>query len=96
MDVLLKSISLISLCVGFITIAHLNGMEDIMEAGGRYHSKAYRSGMQLDRAQTCEIDFSAIHMVLLYAIAGIDYWNDIGTDPYLLDDLSRVMRYAVY
>ena len=28
-------------------------------------------------------------MVLLYAIAGIDYWNDIGTDPYLLDDFEQ-------
>ena len=27
--------------------------------------------------------------VLLYAIAGIDYWNDIGTDPYLLDDFEQ-------
>ena len=66
------------------------------EWNGRYYGgwwqrapKAYRSGIQLDRAQTCEIDFSAIHMVLLYAIAGIDYWNDIGTDPYLLDDFEQ-------
>ena len=28
-------------------------------------------------------------MVLLYAIAGIDYWNEIGTDPYLLDDFEQ-------
>ena len=28
-------------------------------------------------------------MVLLYAIAGIDYWNDIGTDPYLLDEFEQ-------
>ena len=46
--------------------------------------KAYRSGIHLDGSSTCEIDFSAIHMVLLYAIAGIDYWNDIGTDPYII------------
>ena len=51
--------------------------------------KAYRSGIHLDGSSTCEIDFSAIHMVLLYAIAGIDYWNDIGTDPYLLDDFEQ-------
>ena len=51
--------------------------------------KAYRYGIHLDGSSTCEIDFSAIHMVLLYAIAGIDYWNDIGTDPYLLDDFEQ-------
>jgi hypothetical protein len=51
--------------------------------------KAYRAGIHLDGSSTCEIDFSAIHMVLLYAIAGIDYWNDIGTDPYLLDDFEQ-------
>ena len=27
--------------------------------------------------------------VALRAIAGIDYWNDIGTDPYLLDDFEQ-------
>ena len=66
------------------------------EWNGRYYGgwwqrtpKAYRSGIQLDRAQTCEIDFSAIHMVLLYAIAGIDYWNEVGTDPYLLNDFEQ-------
>ena len=28
-------------------------------------------------------------MVLLYAITGIDYWNDIDADPYLLDDFEQ-------
>lgn len=66
------------------------------EWNGRYYGgwwqrtpKTYRSGIQLNGSPTCEIDFSAIHMVLLYAIAGIDYWNDIGTDPYLLDDFEQ-------
>ena len=52
------------------------------EWNGRYYGgwwqrtpKAYRSGIQLNGSPTCEIDFSAIHMVLLYAIAGIDYWK---------------------
>ena len=51
------------------------------EWNGRYYGswwqrtpKAYRSGIQLNGSPTCEIDFSAIHMVLLYAITGIDYW----------------------
>ena len=66
------------------------------EWNGRYYGgwwqrtpKAYRSGIHLNGSPICEIDFSAIHMVLLYAIAGIDYWNDIGTDPYLLDDFEQ-------
>ncbi len=66
------------------------------EWNGRYYGgwwqrtpKIYRSGIQLNGSPTCEIDFSAIHMVLLYAIAGIDYWNEVGTDPYLLDDFEQ-------
>ena len=48
--------------------------------------KEYRKGIKLDGWPTTELDFSAFHMVLLYSLSGIDYWKEIGTDPYLLED----------
>ena len=50
--------------------------------------KKYREGIQLDGDATCEIDYSSCHIVILYALAGIDYWEEYGPDagPYLLED----------
>ena len=50
--------------------------------------KKYREGIQLDGDATCEIDYSSCHIVILYALAGIDYWEEYGpdADPYLLED----------
>ena len=48
--------------------------------------KGYREGIQLNGEVTCEIDFSSCHIVILYALAGIDYWKETDSDPYLLDD----------
>jgi len=51
--------------------------------------KEHRQGIHINGQPTCEIDFSTIHIVLLYALEGIDYWRDIGTDAYLLDDYEH-------
>jgi len=48
--------------------------------------KEYRKGIKINGWPTTELDFSAFHMVLLYSLSGIDYWEEIGTDPYLLKD----------
>ena len=51
--------------------------------------KQYRNGIQINGSQTCEIDFAAIHIVLLYAIEGVDYWQERKIDPYLLDGFDE-------
>jgi len=33
---------------------------------------------------TSEVDFSGLHIVMLYAIEGINYWEEYGTDPYAI------------
>ena len=38
----------------------------------------------MDNITTVEIDFSALHVILAYAEAGIDYWERMDTDPYIL------------
>ena len=51
--------------------------------------KKYREGIQIDGNVTCEVDFSSCHIVILYSLAGIDYWEEIGDDPYLLDEYEQ-------
>ena len=38
----------------------------------------------MNNITTVEIDFSALHVILAYAEAGIDYWERMDTDPYVL------------
>ena len=63
------------------------------ELGGRYYggwwqrcSKEWREQIFMDDKPISELDFSGLHIVLLYAQAGIDYWakNPDG-DPYAID-----------
>ncbi len=55
-------------------------------AGGWWQRcpKEWRKKIFMDDAPTNEIDYSGLHMVLLYARRGIDYWSEIGRDPYAL------------
>lgn len=62
------------------------------EQGGRFYGgwwqrcpKEWRKHIRMNDQPVSEIDYSGLHIVLLYAQAGIDYWNDIGGDPYGLD-----------
>lgn len=59
--------------------------------GGRFYGgwwqqcpKEWRKRIFIDDVPTNEIDYSGLHIVLLYAKRGIDYWKEIGTDPYAL------------
>ena len=54
----------------------------------------HKKGIHINGWPTTELDYSSFHMVLLYALAGIDYGKEIRTDPYLLDeyDQSEQMR----
>lgn len=41
-----------------------------------------RSHIVMDGVLTEEVDFSGLHIVLLYARRGINYWEEVGDDPY--------------
>ncbi|MDB4230046.1 hypothetical protein N9805_05115 [Paracoccaceae bacterium] len=59
------------------------------ENGGRFYGgfwqrikSTQRAKIRINDRPTVEIDFSGLHPTLAYARKGIDYWQDIGTDPY--------------
>ncbi len=61
------------------------------EKGGRFYGgwwqncpKEWRGKIFLDDQPTSEFDYSGLHMVLLYAEQGINYWQDICEDPYTI------------
>src|SRR5690606_27759980 len=51
------------------------------KAGGAWRRKIYINGNP-----TVEVDYSGLHIVLLYALKRIDYWKEDGKDPYSLPD----------
>jgi hypothetical protein len=57
--------------------------------GGRFYGgwwqripKKWREEIRINNEPTVEIDYSGLHIVLLYAKEGIDYWKSIKNDPY--------------
>ena len=61
------------------------------DEGGRFYGgfwqrigENYRKQILINDEDTVEIDFSSLHPVLAYANAGIDYWKEYKTDPYLI------------
>lgn len=57
--------------------------------GGRFYGgwwqqcpKEQREFIFIDGIYTSEIDYSGIHLVLMYANIEIDYWDEINSDPY--------------
>lgn len=46
--------------------------------------KEWRERIFINDEPTVEIDYSGLHIVLLYAKAGIDYWKVVGVDPYTI------------
>ena len=59
------------------------------EDGGRYYGgwwqgmpKDWRKKILLDGSRIVEIDYSGLHIVLLYALEGTDYWKTVAEDPY--------------
>ena len=59
------------------------------DEGGRFYGgwwqqcpKEMREYIFIEGSYTSEIDYSGIHLVLMYAKLGVDYWEEIGDDPY--------------
>ncbi|MDC0540633.1 hypothetical protein OAO50_02895, partial [Paracoccaceae bacterium] len=52
--------------------------------------KEYRLKIKMDGVLTTEIDFSGLHIVILYAQEGINYWVDVNDDPYELHGIKGI------
>ncbi len=73
----------------FVRRVFSNGLFD---DGGRFYGgwwqsipKEWRAKTRIDGLPTIEMDYSGLHIVLLYHLVGIDYWVEIGSDPYHLE-----------
>ena len=55
------------------------------KAWRRFDPHTGHPGIFINDKPTIEIDYSGLHMVMLYAQQGIDYWTDIGADPYAIE-----------
>ena len=67
------------------------------DEGGRYYGgwwqrcpKTYRENIVFDGVGTAEIDFSGIHIVILYAQEGINYWAEVNEDPYSIHGINDI------
>jgi hypothetical protein len=60
--------------------------------GGWWHRcpKDYRKRITLDGIPTSEIDYSGLHIVLLYAQEGINYWTEVNEDPYAIHGINDI------
>jgi hypothetical protein len=63
--------------------------------GGRFYGgwwqrcpKEWRKAIAFDGVSAMELDYSGLHIVILYAQEGINYWKDIGEDPYQVDQVE--------
>jgi hypothetical protein len=67
------------------------------DQGGRFYGgwwqrcpKDYRKKIKMDGVMTAEVDFSGLHIVLLYAHEGINYWTEVNEDPYQLQGIKNI------
>ena len=67
------------------------------DQGGRFYGgwwqrcpTKYRESIMMDGMMTSEIDFSGLHVVLLYSEVGINYWAEVNEDPYLLHGINNI------
>jgi hypothetical protein len=67
------------------------------DQGGRFYGgwwqrcpKQYRMRIVFDHVLTAEIDFSGLHIIILYAQQGVDYWLEVNRDPYILPNLAGI------
>ncbi|QJF50760.1 hypothetical protein [Roseobacter ponti] len=65
------------------------------ELGGRFYGgwwqrcpSRMRDDILIDNHVTVEIDYSSLHPTILYTYVGINYWKDVGRDPYSIGRLS--------
>ncbi len=63
------------------------------EKGGRFFGgwwqrcpKDWRGSIFIDDQPVHELDYSGLHIIMLYANAGIDYWAEVDVDPYVLEN----------
>ena len=58
--------------------------------GGWWHRcpRAFRERITFDDIPGFEVDFSGLHIVILYAKENINYWAEINEDPYLLNGID--------
>jgi len=59
------------------------------DEGGRFYGgwwqridSKIRKDIRINKIATVEIDYSAIHVIMLYALMGVDYWSHFTKDPY--------------
>ena len=64
--------------------------------GGRFHGgwwqnipRELRKRITIQDKPTVEVDYSAMHIVILYAIEGIDYFDKNDGDPYLIEGFKN-------
>ena len=69
------------------------------EDGGRFYGpwwqnvpKEWRKRIRINDEQTIEWDYSGLHIILLYALEGLDYWKVGEGDPYHLPDREPTER----
>jgi hypothetical protein len=67
------------------------------DQGGRFYGgwwqrcpKEHREKIEFDGIRGLEVDFSGMHIVILYAQEGINYWADIGDDPYSVEQIEGI------
>jgi hypothetical protein len=75
------------------------------DAGGRFYGgwwqripKEWREKIKINGLPVVEIDYSGLHIVILYATEGIDYWKTDKKDPYSIphyvksDEMRRLLK----
>ena len=67
--------------------------------GGRYYGgwwqripSEWRQKIEMNGLPIVEVDYSGLHIVLLYHMEGIDYWKDVKADPYILPGYTNDKR----
>ena len=67
------------------------------DQGGRFYGgwwqrcpKEYRKKITMDGIMTAEVDFSGLHIVMLYGQQGINYWTEINEDPYQQPSINDI------
>jgi hypothetical protein len=67
--------------------------------GGRFYGgwwqqlpEEIRTKILIEGQPVVEIDYSGQHIIMLYAMKGIDYWKETKDDPYLIDGCEKSSR----
>lgn len=73
------------------------------ENGGRFYGGWWqtiptecRELIRINNIPTVEIDYSGLHIMILYAMKGIDYWEQKNIDPYQLEGYEQTKRMRAF